>query len=245
MADEEAPAVESGNANKATNDPEDEGFSTFLEYLESPGNNVPGAAILGKDIVEGGAKLVGHFLQPEEEEENDKDKVAANSATPKKPSSSPTKYSPSPDTSKSYNDLIKEKQDAKKSTSQKKKKSDIPPATTAQLLSFLPTTQDKTLLVLGVVFGILNGLVYPALAYVFSNSFADLGKASEGLEEVRKIAFTFVGVGVYAFTMAALQNFLFAIVSHRAADNFKKRWFSALLRQDAAFHDVLDRKSVV
>ena len=28
------------------------------------------------------------------------------------------------------------------------------------------------------------------------------------------------------------------IIAHRAADNFKKSWFAALLRQDAAFHDI-------
>eukprot|EP00571_Detonula_confervacea_P016438 CAMPEP_0172302832 /NCGR_PEP_ID=MMETSP1058-20130122/4475_1 /TAXON_ID=83371 /ORGANISM="Detonula confervacea, Strain CCMP 353" /LENGTH=1448 /DNA_ID=CAMNT_0013013465 /DNA_START=173 /DNA_END=4519 /DNA_ORIENTATION=- len=244
MTDEEAPAVESGDTmNEATTnnnngDNEEEGFSAFLEFLEAPPKirNNP-----HKDIVEGGAKLVGHFLQPDKEEQDETDE----SEDDKKTASTSTngainRYRPSPDRSKSYNDLIKEKKaiSSTKKKNKNKKKDDIPPATTAELLSFLPTTQDKTLLVLGVVFGILNGLVYPALAYVFSNSFSDLGKASEGLENVRSIAFTFVGVGCYAFAMAALQNFSFAILSHRAADNFKKRWFAALLRQDAAFHDV-------
>jgi hypothetical protein len=129
-----------------------------------------------------------------------------------------------------------------KDTKSKKKKqknaSDVPPATMAQVFSFLPTAHDKMLLILGVFFGILNGLVFPILAYVFSNSFSDLGQASEGLSSTRRIAFIFVGVGFYAFAVAALQNFLFLIVSHRAADNFKKQWFAALLRQDASFHDV-------
>jgi len=239
MADEEAPAHGSlAPTNKADNNAEVEGFSAFLEYLDSP-PTTHRAALLGKDIIEEGAKLVGHFLQPEEEaaaEDDDNDKSSSDSETPKK-------YHPveSLDSSKSYNDRIKEKQMAKKgksSTKKQKKKSDIPPATTSQLLSFLPTTQDRLLLFFGVVFGILNGLVYPALAYVFSNSFSDLGKAAEGLGQVRRIAFTFLAVGAYAFAVAAVQNFLFAVVSHRASDNFKKRWFAALLRQDAAFHDV-------
>lgn len=94
------------------------------------------------------------------------------------------------------------------------------------------------MLALGVFFGVLNGLVYPILAYVFSNSFSDLGQAAQGLEKIREIAFIFLGVGAYAFACAALQNFFFMVASHRAADNFKKTWFAALLRQDASFHDV-------
>jgi ATP-binding cassette subfamily B (MDR/TAP) protein 1 len=84
----------------------------------------------------------------------------------------------------------------------------------------------------------LNGLVFPTLAYLFSNSFSDLGQASQGMESVRQLAFTFIGVGVYAFVVAAIQNFCFLLVSVRASDNFRKEWFSALLRQDSAFHDV-------
>jgi uncharacterized membrane protein len=128
--------------------------------------------------------------------------------------------------------------DKKSKKKKQKNASDIPPATMSQVFSFLPTPHEKALLILGCLFGVLNGLVFPALAYIFSNSFSDLGQASEGLGSTRRIAFIFVGVGFYAFAMAALQNFLFLIVSHRAADNFKKQWFAALLRQDASFHDV-------
>mmetsp|Transcript_21112 Transcript_21112/g.42254 ORF Transcript_21112/g.42254 Transcript_21112/m.42254 type:complete len:1529 (+) Transcript_21112:138-4724(+) len=126
----------------------------------------------------------------------------------------------------------------KKKKSKKKKKSDIPPATVSQVFSFLRTPRDKTLLFVGVIAGILNGLVFPAMAYLFSNSFSDLGQANQGLESVRSLAFTFVGFGCYAFVVAAIQNFCFLLVAVRASDNFRKEWFSALLRQDSAFHDV-------
>lgn len=128
------------------------------------------------------------------------------------------------------------KKDKKKK--KKKKSSDIPPATVAQVFSFLRTPRDKVLLFVGVIAAILNGLVFPALAYLFSNSFSDLGQASQGMESVRSLAFTFVGVGCFAFVAAALQNFCFLLVATRASDNFRKEWFSALLRQDSAFHDV-------
>lgn len=227
-------------------DSDDENFSTFLEFLANP-NPTEIRHNPQRDIASGGAKLISHLLhkdedigeEEEEEEEEKKDGEIDNVTVEAAPPSLPTTSGGSP--TKDYNALIKEKQAAKKKSSKKKgkkKKSDIPPAKMSQVLSFLPTTQDKTLLCLGLLFGFLNGLVYPILAYVFSNSFSDLGNASQGLENVRSIAFTFLGVGAYAFVVAAAQNFFFLIVAHRAADNFKKRWFAALLRQDAAFHDV-------
>ena len=233
------------SAGADLSDSDDENFSTFLEFLANP-NPTEIRHNPQRDIASGGAKLISHLLHKDEEfEEEDEDEekkdgeIDDNLTVEAAPPSLPTTSGGSP--TKDYNALIKEKQAAKKKSSKKKgkkKKSDIPPATMSQVLSFLPTTQDKTLLCLGLLFGFLNGLVYPILAYVFSNSFSDLGNASQGLENVRSIAFTFLGVGAYAFVVAAAQNFFFLIVAHRAADNFKKRWFAALLRQDAAFHDV-------
>ena len=126
----------------------------------------------------------------------------------------------------------------KKNKKGKKKATDIPPATISEVLSFLPTSNDRLLLTLGLFFGICNGLVYPGLAFLFSNSFSDLSQASEGLGETRRLAFIFVGIGFFAFIAAGLQNYFFLVVSHRAADTFKKAWFAALLRQDASFHDI-------
>ncbi|KAL7466442.1 hypothetical protein ACHAXS_006736 [Conticribra weissflogii] len=124
-------------------------------------------------------------------------------------------------------------------TSKKNKPSTtLPPATLSQVLSFLPTPRDRLLLFVGVVSGVLNGLVYPILAYVFSNSFSNLGSSQDGLANVREVAFTFLVVGAYAFVVAAAQNAAFCVLSVRAADNFKKVWFRALLRQDMAFYDV-------
>ena len=130
------------------------------------------------------------------------------------------------------------KNQGKKKKTKKNKKADLPPATVSQVFSFLRTPRDKVLLFVGVIAAILNGLVFPALAYLFSNSFSDLGQASQGLDSVRRLSLTFVGVGCYAFIAAALQNFCFLTVAERASDAFRKEWFSSLLRQDSAFHDV-------
>ena len=141
----------------------------------------------------------------------------------------------------SYNDKIKNKKKAKSAKKKAKssaKTSTIPPATLSQVLSFLPTRRDHILLAIGIFAAVLNGLVYPILAYVFSNSFSELGSAQDGLAQVTEVAYTFLVVGAYAFVVAAIQNASFLVLAVRAADNFKKSWFRALLRQDAAFHDV-------
>jgi ATP-binding cassette subfamily B (MDR/TAP) protein 1 len=203
MVDFETPPISKDN--------DDDDFSAFVNFLESPTALVPPARKRDPhgEIAANGARLVGHFLHPPPKDDDD--------------------------------DLVKEKnavEDKKGKKKNKKKSSDIPPATISQVLSFLPTTEDRAMLALGVLFGVGNGCVFPALAFLFANSFSDLSMAAEGLEKTRAIALQFVGIGFYGFACAAMQNFFFGVVSHRASDNFKKQWFAALLRQDASFHDV-------
>ncbi|KAL7540881.1 hypothetical protein ACHAXR_010450 [Thalassiosira sp. AJA248-18] len=245
MNDEETPVSAPAMMNDSDSDSDDSQFGAFMEFLKSPTQTIA-RPNPHTGIVEGGLKLVGltnAALYPNEDIDDDVDdnKAGAVSTNGVVNSTTLNKQPPSSHPPKDYRERIKEKQHQNKKKKKKKKKPDTPPATLAQVLSFLPTSRDKLLLALGFLFGILNGLVYPALAYVFSNSFSDLGTASSsasGLANVRGIAFTFLFVGGYAFVVAALQNFFFLIVSVRVADNFKKRWFAALLRQDAAFHDV-------
>jgi len=101
--------------------------------------------------------------------------------------------------------------------------------------------QVQLLLVVGLVAGIANGLVYPALAYLFSRSFTDIaGAQTQGLESVRELAFTFLVVGVYALVAGLIQGWAFETVAYHASQRFRLTWFQALLRQDPAFFDVYD-----
>jgi ABC-type multidrug transport system fused ATPase/permease subunit len=89
---------------------------------------------------------------------------------------------------------------------------------------------------IGTIAAILNGLVHPILAYLFSTSFSDIsGAASQGLSQVRELAFAFLVVGVYALICATIQTYCFEVAAHHGAHNFRVQWFQALLRQDAAF----------
>eukprot|EP00980_Cylindrotheca_fusiformis_P009868 scaffold2184_cov128-Cylindrotheca_fusiformis.AAC.14 len=116
-------------------------------------------------------------------------------------------------------------------------------ASASETLSFIfqGDTQTKLLFLLGILGGIGNGVVYPALAYIYSNSFSDIsGIDGKGLGEVRELAYTFMIVGVYGLVMATIQTGCFEIVAYRATLNLKLQWFRALLRQDPAFFDVHD-----
>ena len=222
--DEESPGdapVVAANDGRDGDESDDEAFAAFMNFLEVPTPFVPENP--HKAIVEGAVQLAEMILPPTQQEEVDGASPTSKSATP---------------TAATATDVVPAKPSA--SDKKKKKKSQIAPATMSQVLSFLPATRDRLLLFVGTIAAVLNGLVYPILAYVFSNSFTDLGAATgdDGMAQIRELAYTFIVVGAYAFACAGLQNFFFLIVSHRAADHFKKRWFRALLRQDAAFHDV-------
>ena len=127
-----------------------------------------------------------------------------------------------------------------KGKSSSKDKQQLPMASFSELFSFFETTGTKLLFATGCFAGILNGLVYPILAYLFSNSFSDLGGAADGMASIRNVAFQFLVVGAYAFAVATIQTSCLEVAATRATLAFRKQWFSALLRQDAAFFDVHD-----
>jgi ATP-binding cassette, subfamily B (MDR/TAP), member 1 len=102
--------------------------------------------------------------------------------------------------------------------------------------------QMRIVFALGLVAGIANGLVYPALAFLFSASFSDLGSAAEGqgISRIRDLAYMFMAVGTGALVAAAVQGLCFEICAYHGTSNFRLSFFSALLRQDPAYFDVHD-----
>jgi ATP-binding cassette subfamily B (MDR/TAP) protein 1 len=132
---------------------------------------------------------------------------------------------------------------AASSTDKKKKKAQQPQASISETMSFVfgCGTKIKWIFVFSFFAGFLNGLVYPALAYLFSNSFSTIGAASnDGLKQVRELAFLFMLVGAYALLAGFFQNWGFEIIAYHASQRFRLQWFAALLKQDAAFFDVHD-----
>eukprot|EP00804_Cyclotella_cryptica_P002716 CCRYP_009611-RE/>CCRYP_009611-RE protein AED:0.12 eAED:0.12 QI:425/1/1/1/1/0.93/15/294/1343 len=191
----------------------DEGYQSFLSFLRT----VPSPAILASPRPE--EKRSTFHTDPNHHEE------VYDADDPYYPTTSDSK--------------VHTTGSAKNNNNQRKMtKPEAPVATLFQVFSFLPTPNDRLLLLVGTLSAILNGLVYPFLAWLFSNSFSSLGAASQSLDPVRTICLQFLGIGAFAFLVAAVQNACFLYVSARAADCFKKEWFASLLRQDAAFHDV-------
>ena len=131
-----------------------------------------------------------------------------------------------------------------KSSSNKKKKSQQPKqASVVATLQFVFDCGIQTIVIfmIGILAGVGNGGVYPALAYLFSNSFSDISNANtNGLEPIKDMAFKFLYVGLYALTMATIQTLCFEIVAYRASQHLRLSWFRSLLRQDPAFFDVYD-----
>lgn len=125
----------------------------------------------------------------------------------------------------------------------KKVKDDVLSASATETLSFAFNSGSGTkfIFAVGFIAAIGNGLVYPMLAYLFSHAFNKISSAStNGLAQVRTLAYTFMVVGSFALVMATFQTACFEIVAYRASQNFRLQWFRALLRQDAAFYDVYD-----
>ena len=98
----------------------------------------------------------------------------------------------------------------------------------------------RCIFVIGCIAAFGNGLVYPALAYVMSDSFSSLTGATEGLAQIRRIAYNFLVVGAYALVVSVIQTGCLEIVAYHASHSFRLQWFKALLRQDIAFFDVFD-----
>jgi ATP-binding cassette subfamily B (MDR/TAP) protein 1 len=116
------------------------------------------------------------------------------------------------------------------------KESTAPMSSLSDLFSFIDSRKSKFFFLLGTIGGILNGLVYPAIAYIFSNSFSSLSSTS--MHAIRIMGLRFVGIGAYAFIVGSIQNISFEITGKMAMSSFRLKWFKALLRQDAAFYDV-------
>jgi ATP-binding cassette, subfamily B (MDR/TAP), member 1 len=101
----------------------------------------------------------------------------------------------------------------------------------------------KLLFAIGIIAAILNGLVYPILAYLSSTGFSDLSGASggdEGLKKVRELSYKFLVVGAYALACGLMQTWMFELVAYNASKRFRLEWFKALLRQDPSFFDAHD-----
>lgn len=124
-------------------------------------------------------------------------------------------------------------------------------ASLQQTLSFVfgcGGVRVRMVFLVGVVAAVLNGCVYPALAYVFSTTFSQLSAASfdgtQSMGQVVDATLLFVYVGAYGFVVALTQAWCFESCGHVGTQQLQKQWFQALLRQDQSWYDVNDIKGI-
>jgi ABC transporter transmembrane region len=118
-----------------------------------------------------------------------------------------------------------------------------PLASVLEVYSFVPNTRTKILIVAGLFFACCSGVIFPAMAWIFSGSFSDLSASTADgayMRGIRNLAFNFLVLGVIAFTFMTLQALLLELAATEMTKEFKHRWFQSLLRQDLAYYDLRD-----
>jgi ATP-binding cassette subfamily B (MDR/TAP) protein 1 len=119
-----------------------------------------------------------------------------------------------------------------------------PLATTREVLSFVPNMKTKLYIVFGLFFASCSGVIFPALAWIFSGSFSDLSASTEAssdyMDAIRNLGFSFMVLGVVAFFFMTMQATLMELAATEMTREFKTKWFQALLRQDMAYYDLRD-----
>jgi hypothetical protein len=118
-----------------------------------------------------------------------------------------------------------------------------PMASLQEVYSFVPNTRTKILIVSGLFFACCSGVIFPAMAWIFSGSFSDLSASTDEdayMRGIRNLAFSFLVLGVVAFTFMTLQALLMELAATEMTREFKYRWFQSLLRQDLTYYDLRD-----
>jgi ATP-binding cassette subfamily B (MDR/TAP) protein 1 len=128
-----------------------------------------------------------------------------------------------------------------------KKDEEKPPdplASLGEVLSFAQTRNTKVILACGMFCAAVTGFTFPALAWVFSDSFERLsGSAVEGFDfmgQMRELAFQLMALGVIVAVFMTLSAGLLETAADDMAEAMKTQWFEALLRQDMAYYDITD-----
>jgi hypothetical protein len=145
--------------------------------------------------------------------------------------------------SKSFSNDEPEKSDNAGSDKSHKAAAADPLASIQEVYSFVPNIRTKILIVAGLFFACCSGVIFPAMAWIFSGSFSEFSASTEDdayMRGIRNLAFNFLVLGVVAFTFMTLQALLLELAATEMTREFKYRWFQSLLRQDLAYYDLRD-----
>ena len=97
---------------------------------------------------------------------------------------------------------------------------------------------------LGVLCSCITGCAFPALAWVFADSFERLsGVEVEGYDfmgEIKELAYQFLVIGAVLCIFMTLTATFLETAAGEMTEAMKMQWFQALLRQDMAYYDIAD-----
>lgn len=135
-------------------------------------------------------------------------------------------------------------EDPKAGTAKKGEEEKAPKIELASIRDVFSFGQGKFWFILGgMLASMATGAVFPAMAWIFADSFQQLGGSASGdafMQNIRQVAYTLMVLGVIAFTAMTAQAALLEYSADIMTRDLKNKWFRALLRQDMAFYDIKD-----
>lgn len=117
-------------------------------------------------------------------------------------------------------------------------------ASVSEVLS-LSTNKPRTrpFLVAGLIGAFVSGLVYPAMAFFFAQTFEKFAVPTGSdsfMDGIREIAYAFMILGAVVFVSMSAQNTLLDAAAADMAYTFQSNYLSLLLQQDTTYFDLTD-----
>eukprot|EP00735_Rhodelphis_limneticus_P009656 TRINITY_DN2844_c0_g1::TRINITY_DN2844_c0_g1_i4::g.6179::m.6179 TRINITY_DN2844_c0_g1::TRINITY_DN2844_c0_g1_i4::g.6179 ORF type:complete len:1355 (+),score=423.35,sp/Q8T9W4/ABCB3_DICDI/43.86/0.0,sp/Q8T9W4/ABCB3_DICDI/40.03/2e-124,ABC_membrane/PF00664.18/1.2e-55,ABC_membrane/PF00664.18/1.4e-46,ABC_tran/PF00005.22/4.1e-35,ABC_tran/PF00005.22/1e-33,SMC_N/PF02463.14/5.3e-05,SMC_N/PF02463.14/40,SMC_N/PF02463.14/6.4e-05,AAA_21/PF13304.1/0.0079,AAA_21/PF13304.1/2.8,AAA_21/PF13304.1/0.0016,ABC_ATPase/PF09 len=99
---------------------------------------------------------------------------------------------------------------------------------------------DKICIIFGIIAAAVNGVMFPLFSIVFGELIDSLYVGSKDVvgDEVQKVAFYFLYIGIAALVLSYLEIALLSIAAERQAATARKEFLRAVLRQSIPWHDV-------
>ncbi|KAL4426347.1 hypothetical protein ABPG74_006285 [Tetrahymena malaccensis] len=129
-----------------------------------------------------------------------------------------------------------QKQQSQNEAPKKKEKSHLP----LTALFRFASRQDWTMMIIGSIAALLNGLSYPSFSLIFGQMIDSFGPTSTG-DDLVKAAGTqciyFAIIGVVSFLLSWIQLGCWMITGERQSIQFRKHYFKAIINQEIGWFD--------
>jgi ABC-type multidrug transport system fused ATPase/permease subunit len=123
------------------------------------------------------------------------------------------------------------------------KRDSQPMASFSDLFRFSSGPKKKTCLSIGLFLAGVAGLSTPVVAGIFTYFLQVMAASPTSLDfigDINVAVFAWVGLGFVSLGFFAVQLSCMDIAAEHLTTSFKTEWFRALMKQDMAFHDLVD-----